>query len=58
MNNLQILQQVRNNPQMMGNDTVKNVFDCLDKKDHRGLVEIYKQTCQTMGQQPNQIFLR
>lgn len=42
---------------MMQNQTVQNVFQCLDKKDHNSLVEIYKNTCTTLGQQPNQMFL-
>lgn len=59
MNNFQgVLTQVKNNPQMMNNQTVRNVFDCLDRKDHQSLVEIYKNTCNSLGQTPNQMFLR
>lgn len=54
----QYLGQIKNNPQMMNNQTVKNVFECLSKRDHQGLVEIYKNTCNTLGQQPNQMFLQ
>ena len=43
---------------MMNNKTVQSVFNCLENKDHNGLVEIYKNTCNTVGQQPNQMFLR
>lgn len=58
INYQQILSQVQNNPQAMNNQTVQNVFQCLSKRDHQGLVEIYKNTCQTLGQQPNQMFLQ
>ena len=58
MNYQQVLAQMRQNPQAMSNQTIQSVFNCLDKKDHNGLVEIYKNTCQTMGQQPNPMFLR
>lgn len=58
VNYQQILGNIRNNKQLMQNQTVKNVFDLLDKKDHNGLVELYKNTCQTFGQQPNQMFIR
>lgn len=58
MNYQQILNQVKSNPQAMQNQTVKNVFNCLSQRDHQGLVEIYKNTCQTLGQQPNQMFLK
>ena len=58
MNYQNILSQVKNNPQMMGNQTVKNVFECLAKRDHNALVEIYKNTCSSVGQEPNQMFLR
>lgn len=54
----QLLSQMRNNPQVMNNQTVQSVFNCLDNKDHNGLVELYKNTCNTLGQQPNQMFLR
>lgn len=57
INYSQILNQIKNNPQVMNNQTVQSVFDCLDRKDHNGLVELYKNTCQTLGQQPNQMFL-
>jgi len=53
-----VLSQVRNNPNMMNNQTVKNVFDCLERRDHNALIEIYKNTCNSVGQQPNQMFLR
>lgn len=53
-----ILAQIKNNPNMMNNQTVQNVFSCLDRKDHNGLVELYKNTCNTLGQQPNQMLLR
>lgn len=43
---------------MMSNKTVQSVFNCLEKKDHNSLVELYKNTCNTVGQQPNQMFLR
>ena len=52
------LAQVKNNQQAMSNPTIRNVFNCLNNKDHNGLVEIYKNTCQTVGQQPNQMFLQ
>lgn len=54
----QYLNRIRNNPQAMQNQTVQNVFNCLSRRDHQGLVEIYKNTCQTLGQQPNQMFLQ
>lgn len=53
-----ILNQIRSNKNMMNNKTVQNVFNCLENKDHNGLIEIYKNTCNTVGQQPNQMFLR
>lgn len=53
-----ILNQVRNNSNMMNNKTVQSVFSCLENKDHNALIEIYKNTCNTVGQQPNQMFLR
>lgn len=53
-----ILNQVRNNSNMMNNKTVQSVFNCLEKRDHNSLVELYKNTCNTVGQQPNQMFLR
>lgn len=53
-----VLSQVKNNPNMMNNQTVKNVFDCLARRDHDSLVEIYKNTCNSVGQEPNQMFLR
>lgn len=58
MNYQNILTQIQNNPQAMQNQTVKNVFNCLSQRDHQGLVEIYKNTCQTLGQQPNKMFLQ
>lgn len=58
MNYSNVLSQIRNNPNMMGNQTVQSVFSCLERKDHNGLVELYKNTCNTLGQQPNQMFLR
>lgn len=58
MNFQNILSQVKNNPQAMNNPTINNVFQCLSKRDHQGLVEIYKNTCQTLGQQPNEMFLK
>lgn len=54
----QVLNQIRNNNNAMSNQTIQNVFNCLDKKDHNGLVQIYKNTCNTFGQTPNQMFLR
>ena len=54
----QILNQFKNNPQVMSNQTVQSVFSCLDKRDHQGLVDIYKNTCNTLGKQPNQMFLQ
>lgn len=42
----------------MNNKTVQSVFNCLENKDHKGLVELYKNTCNTVGQQPNQMFLQ
>jgi len=57
INYQQVLANVRQNQNMMQNQTVQNVFQCLDKKDHNSLVEIYKNTCTTLGQQPNQMFL-
>lgn len=57
INYSQILNQVKSNPQVMSNQTVQSVFQCLSKRDHQGLVEIYKNTCNTLGQQPNQMFL-
>lgn len=53
-----ILNQVKSNNNMMSNKTVQSVFNCLEKKDHNSLVELYKNTCNTVGQQPNQMFLR
>lgn len=53
-----ILYQIRNNSNMMSNKTVQSVFNCLENKDHNSLVELYKNTCNTVGQQPNQMFLR
>lgn len=58
MNEQQILEQIRNTPQMMQNETVANVFNLMEKNDHYGLVNLYKQTCQTMGVQPNPQFLQ
>lgn len=52
-----LLSQIQSNPQAMSNQTVQNVFKCLSQRDHQGLVEIYKNTCNTLGQQPNQMFL-
>lgn len=54
----QLLNQIRNNNNAMNNQTVQNVFSCLDRKDHNSLVEIYKNTCNTFGQKPNQMFLQ
>lgn len=53
MNNSQILGNIRNNPQMMGNGTVANVFKLMDKHDTNGLLDLYKQTCQTTGNAPD-----
>lgn len=53
-----LLNQIQANPQAMSNQTVQSVFQCLSKRDHQGLVEIYKNTCNTLGQQPNQMFLK
>lgn len=58
MNYQQLLSSIKSNPQAMSNQTIQNVFECLSKRDHQGLVEIYKNTCNTLGQQPNQMFLR
>lgn len=58
INYQQMLNQIRNNQNAMGNPTVQSVFRCLDQKDHNGLVELYKNTCNTKGQQPNQMFLQ
>lgn len=57
VNSQNILNQIRNNSNMMNNKTVQSVFNCLENKDHKGLVELYKNTCNTVGQQPNQMFL-
>lgn len=54
----QLLNQIRSNNNIMNNQTVQNVFNCLDARDHNSLVEIYKNTCKTFGQQPNQMFLQ
>lgn len=54
----QVLGQVRQNKEMMQNPTIQNVFTCLDNKDHAGLVQLYRNTCNTFGQQPNQMFLK
>lgn len=54
----QILNQIRNNNNAMNNQTIQSVFNCLDRKDHNGLVELYKNTCSTFGKQPNQMFIR
>lgn len=54
----QMLQSVRNNAQMMGNNTISNVLSLRDKKDRQGLIEIYKNTCNTMGYQPDERFLK
>lgn len=54
----QLLNQIRNNNNAMNNQTVQNVFNCLDSRDHNSLVEIYINTCKTFGQQPNQMFLQ
>ena len=58
MNISQALNQIRNNNNAMNNQTVKAVFNCLDNKDHNSLVQLYKNTCNTLGQQPNQMFLK
>lgn len=58
INYQQILSQLQNNQQIMGNKTVQNVFNLRNRNDHNGLVELYKNTCQTVGQQPNPMFLR
>lgn len=58
INYQQLLNQVKNNPQIMNNQTVQNVFQCLNNHDHQGLVEIYKNTCNTLGQQPNPMFIK
>ena len=58
INYSQVLNQIRNNNNAMNNQTVKAVFDCLDKRDHNSLVELYKNTCNTLGQKPNQMFLQ
>lgn len=57
INYSQLLNQIKTNPQVMNNQTVQSVFQCLSKRDHQGLVELYKNTCNTLGQQPNQMFL-
>lgn len=54
----QMLMQLRRNPQIMGNQTVQSVFRFIDNKDHNGLVELYKNTCTTLGKEPNQMFLQ
>lgn len=53
-----LLNQIKTNPQVMNNQTVQNVFKCLSQRDHQGLVQIYKNTCETLGQKPNQMFLQ
>lgn len=58
INYQQILMNIQNNTQMMGNKTVQNVFELRTKNDHQGLIELYKNTCQTVGQQPNPMFLK
>ena len=58
INYQQILMNIQNNNQMMGNKTVQNVFELRTKNDHQGLIELYKNTCQTVGQQPNPMFLK
>lgn len=35
----QLLNQIRNNNNAMNNQTVQNVFNCLDAKDHNSLQE-------------------
>lgn len=54
----QVLNQIRNNNNAMNNQTVKAVFNCLDNHDHASLVNLYRNTCNTLGQQPNQMFLK
>lgn len=61
MNNgnvLQLLQTIQNNPQMMGNGTVANVMQMRQNKDRQGLIELYKNTCQSTGNQPDPRFLQ
>lgn len=58
LNYTQILSQLQSNQQIMENKTVQNVFNLRNKNDHNKLVELYKNTCQTVGQQPNPMFLR
>lgn len=58
INYQQMLNQIRNNQNAMRNPTVQSVFRCLDQRDHNGLVELYKNICNTKGQQPNQMFLK
>lgn len=59
MNNYQeALNRIKQNSQIMNNQTVRSVYECLARKDHTGLVELYKNTCQTMGQQPNPMFIK
>ena len=58
INYQQILGNIRNNQNMMQNRTVQSVFTALDNRDHNSLVQLYKNTCNTFGQQPNQMFLK
>ncbi len=58
MNPTQMLQMIRNNPQMTGNNTVSNVLRLRDANDRQGLIELYKNTCQTTGNQPDPRFLQ
>ncbi|MBQ0113643.1 MAG: hypothetical protein KBT03_10970 [Bacteroidales bacterium] len=54
----QILNQIRQNNQAMSNQTIQSVYDCLNRRDHNGLIELYKNTCKTVGQQPNPMFIK
>lgn len=40
---------LRNNPQVINNPIAQNVFRLIDSRNHDGLVELLKNTCQNTG---------
>ena len=58
MDNRSLLNRIRQDKNAMSNKTIQSVFSCLDSGDHAQLIELYRNTCSTMGVKPNEQYLK
>lgn len=52
MNYKDALMKIKNSPMAQSNPVVKNVYAMLDSGDHEGLINLYRNTCNTKGVEP------